>query len=476
MTAILDGKGLTPGTLAKLARGNAPIELSGQARERNLSARDATLALSAKGVPIYGLNTGVGALKTQALTEKDLESHALRMLRSHAGGAGELVSPELGRAMLVVRTNQLAAGGAGVHPELLDAMLYALNSGAAPRVHALGSVGTGDLTAFAELGLGLLGELTLPGLSPVPKLTLGPRDGLMLMSSNALSIAEAGLATADLQRLCSIAEAIAALSFEAVQANPSVLDVRVHQARPDPGQAETARRLREHLRGYEPSSARLQDAFTFRCIPQVHGPFREALSRLDQTVTVELNAAAENALMTSDAALANGNFHGAVLSLALDAVRNALAQVAVLGATRFSDFLQASITGLTPFLAQNPGPDSGLMALEYTAHAAATQLRLLSQPVTQSATLSSGVENHASFVNLSAAHTTQAIRHWKIVLAIELIAATRIFRMKGASPRAEGSKQVFDLSSHTLPAALNDRPLSEDVARALHLLDQSEWP
>jgi histidine ammonia-lyase len=471
MSVVLDGKSLTPEGVAAVARTGGSVQLSGEGRARNEAAYVSTLGAAQRGDAIYGLSTGVGALKAAAIDPRETEEQQRRLLRSHTGGAGVPVTPELGRATLVVRANQLAAGGGGVIPALLDALVTALNEGAAPRVRTLGSVGTGDLGPLAEIGLGLLGEREVEGLKPVASATLGPRDGLFLMSSNAKAIAESSLCSADLKRLARTSNAIAALSFEAAQANPNVLDARVHQARPHPGQVAAAAELRRFLEGYQPAQPRLQDSFAFRCLPQVQGALFDAAERLYTTVSIELNAAAENAVIAGDEALANGNFHGAPLALALDAARNALAQAASLGCVRLADLLDAKVTGLTPFLALRPGPDSGLMILEYTANEALAEIRLCAQPATQTASLSSGVENHASFAALSARQTTRALEQWRVALAAELCAATRAMRMRRQSPAGKGAAQLFERACVALPEALEDRPLVEDIDKAIRFID-----
>jgi len=472
MTLVLDGRTLTPELLARIARGSEPVALSAEAQERNAAAVRSTQDLADSGAPLYGMTTGVGALKVEAVNPALASEHSARLLRSHAGGCGERVSPTLGRATLAVRANQWAAGGAGVTPALLQAVVDALNAGAAPAFHALGSVGTADLAALAEVGLGLLGELPVPGLKPQPGLKLGLRDGLMWMSSNAVAIAEAALGAAWLRTLLEQSERIAALSFEAASANPSVLDERVHQGRPHPGQQASAEHLRSLLGAALAKPARLQDSFAFRCLPQVQGVLRDAEQLLHRTVCVELNAVAENALIAGSSALANGNFHAAPLAWALDATRNALSQTAALGVARLGDLLNPDITGLSPFLAKNAGPDSGLMIFEYVAHEISAELRLLAQPVPHSAVLSGGVENHASFAALSARQLSRALDRWTLLLGLELCTAVRALRMRGAGPLAPGTRELFQKVSLVLPPALEDRPLMGDVERAVEFLKQ----
>lgn len=470
--ATLDGSTLTPEDVAGVAREGLRVVLSPEGRERNEAAYRASIGLSEGGEPVYGMNTGVGALRTVAVPPELRGDHQRRLLRSHAVGAGDKVAPEIGRAMLAVRGNQISVGGAGVHPALLDALVDALNEGWAPEIRELGSLGTSDLTSLAEAGLGLIGERPRVNGRKGPPVPLGPRDGLMLMGSNAHAIGEAALCSVDLFRLIRTSETSAALSFEAVGANPTALDTRVHAARPHPGQLAAAEHLRALTEGYEPSFRRLQDSYAFRCLPQIAGVLRDAHEHLERVLRVEINAATENALLFGDVALTTGNFHAAPLAVALDHVRNAISQATSLSAARLSALLNPETSGLSPFLAENPGPDSGLMTFEYTVNSAAGELRLLAAPAaSQSAVfISQGVENHASFASLAARQTTRAAHLLASVAGAELVAAVRAFRMRNTTPTGSGARTAFDLCAARLPAALHDRPLTEDLDLATGLV------
>ena len=455
-----------------MARDGSPVSLSAEGRKRNETAYRTTLKLLEGGAPVYGMNTGVGALKTVKIPPGLREDHQLRLLRSHAVGAGDEVSSEISRAMLAVRGNQILAGGAGVHPELLDALVDALNEGLAPGIRELGSLGTSDLTSLAEAGLALIGERPFADGRRRPRAPLGPRDGLMLMGSNAHAIGETALCSVDLSRLIQTSETCAAIAFEAVGANPTALDARVHAARPHPGQVAAAEHLRGLLGGYESPFQRLQDSYAFRCLPQVAGVLRDAHEHLERVLRVEMNSATENSLLFGDEALTTGNFHAAPLAVALDHVRNAISQAASLSAARLSALMNPETSGLSPFLAENPGPDSGLMTFEYTVNSAAGELRLLAAPAaSQSAVfISQGVENHASFASLAARQTTRAVGLLASVVGAELVAAVRAFRMHGALPTGRGVKEAFDAAAARLPAAFHDRPLTEDLDTATGLV------
>ena len=459
------------------------------ARERNAAAERLVRELIARGDLLYGVTTGVGALRSQPSAREDPGDHQWRLLRSHAGGGGAPLTTEVVRAAMAVRANQLGAGGAGVGEALLDGLLGALRADVTPFARELGSLGTGDLTVLAEIGAALGGEgdcwvgddvvpaaeaLAAAGL---PLVHYGPRDGIAFMSSNAVSIGQAALVFHDATRLLDSALGVAALSYDATDADLSVLDPRVHAARPHRGQVEVARRLRELLGAHAPRERRperaVHDAFVFRCVPQVEGTLFEALERLLGVLEVELNVAGENALMlpADGVALPNGNFHAAVLTLALDSLRGAMAQSASLIAARVSALLDPEVTGLAPQLAQDPGPDSGAMILEYTAHAAAAEVRsLAATAASQTTTVQSGIESHANFAGHSARRTSDALARMSVAISAELVLAVRALRLRGRPPAGPGVGALYEAAAARLEADMADRPLSGDLDAARQLL------
>ena len=421
--------------------------------------------------------------------------YSLGLLRSHACGAGPPLPAQVVRAAMATRANQLGAGGAGVAPQLLDALIGALNAGLSPFTRELGSLGTGDLTNLADIGLALVGEgqmwrgddlvdagaaLAEAGIAPAQ---LGPRDGLALMSSNAIAIARAALLVVDSRRLLDAWLSVAALSFEAAAADPVALDPRIHSAAHRPGQAAVAARMRQLLSGVDgrrrrESSFGIQDAYPFRAQPQVDGTVHEALRGLEETVSHELNFAGENALIVAadGVALPNGNPHAAPLANAIDNLRTALAQSAALIAARVSALLDASLTGLPPFLARpgRVGFESGALVLEYTAHAAVAEVRSLVTPVAaQTVGVSRGVESHSSLAPTAVRRAQQAIEALRVAVATELVVAVRALRLAGQQPFGAGNRLLWEVADELLDDDLADRPLAPDVELARGLIE--DW-
>jgi histidine ammonia-lyase len=493
-SVILDGRSLTPVAVRAVAQGGAIVRLEDEARERNAAAARALADLLARGEPIYGVTTGVGAFRAREVTPEARSGQQLRLLRSHACGAGRLLPADLVRAAMVVRANQLGAGGAGVSDELLVAVVDALNAGFVPLAYELGSLGTGDLTVLAEIALALLGEgrawqgdtaveagraLAGAGLAPTQ---LGPRDGIAFMSSSAASIGHAALVSAYAERLLAASLRVAALSFMAAGADPVVLDPRVQAARPHPGQVEVAARLRGLLDSESAARTRRPDApihdpYPFRALPQVEGALLDALNALEDVLGVELNAAAENALVdpAEPAALPAANFHAGSLALALDRVRAALAQSRSLGAARVTALLDPGLMGLPAALSSDPGPSSGAMILEYTAHAAAADVRVRAVPVTtQTTTVGGGIESHAPFASLAARLTQEALESAAVAVATELVLAVRALRMRALEPSGMPAGDLFAEAAASLGGDLSDRALNEDIEAARRLLFEDD--
>jgi histidine ammonia-lyase len=425
---------------------------------------------------IYGRTTGVGANRDLTVGEQDTAEHGMRLLRSHAGGAGTLMPDDQVRAMLLVRLNQLAAGGSGVHPRLLTALADTLGRGAIPLVHRTGSIGTGDLTALAETGLALAGEhpWTAGELPPVP---FDSSDALAFMSSNAATLGNAVLGCVELDRLMAASHVVAALSFVVLEGSPEAYATPVHQARPHPGQLQCAAQMRRLLgmRGVPKPGRRIQDPYGLRAFPQVQGPATEAVRYLRDVLTIEINSSTENPMVSVSAqdVFHHAHFHTAYVAVALDQARATVHHVAELSAARLGDIVEPAFTDLPAFLAEGPPGSSGVMILEYVAHDALASLRQAALPVTLgTAVVSRGVEDHASFSTQAARQARAAATAYRTVLACELVAAVRALRMRHADLVDLPIRDAYDLADEALAPSTEDRPLSEDIATAGTLLDR----
>ncbi|WP_406169972.1 aromatic amino acid ammonia-lyase [Streptomyces sp. NBC_00996] len=494
---VLDGVGTGVTDVVRLADGTARPVPGTDAMKRVEESWDAARQIAATG-RVYGRSTGVGANRNEDVPTEAAAEHGLRLLRSHAGAIGEELPARQVRAMLAVRANQLLAGGAGLRPTVVTALCEALETGAYPVVNEFGSVGTGDIAALAQVGLALVGEhpwrrpegghsiedLVLEGgrspqdLSPAPQ-PLDNNDALALISSNALTLGQAALALHELRGLIGATQVVAALSLLAVDGSHEAYAAPVHAARPHQGSVEVARRMRELIGAADrptPPLGRIQDPYGFRCVPQIHGPAHDAADALEAVLTVEINAAAENPLISPEdmAAYHHGGFYQAQLALALDHFRLAVTQVARLSTSRLSTLNEPAYTRLRPFLADHEPASSGVMILEYAAGAALGDLRAFSAPASLGhAVLSRGVEEQASFASLAARQTLRACGAYRLVVGCELVAAVRALRQRDLRPEPElPVGRALELAESVLEPDQADRPLTDDVTAAAALLDR----
>lgn len=475
-TVVLDGESLTVEQVVQVARYFAPVRVAAAGRERAEAAWQACQELVTRQ-DVYGRTTGVGANRTETLDEPSRDQHGLRLLRSHAGGLGELISEAQARAMMVVRLNQLLAGGAGLRPDVIDALAAALNSGCCPAVHEFGAIGTGDLTALAETGLTLLGERDWLGSAANPEpITLDSGDALAFMSSNALTIGMAALAWYRTQRLLRATHVVTALSFIAVDGSVEAYAARVHGNRPHAGQLHAAAEMRRLLEPPVRPPARIQDPFGYRCFPQIHGTALDAADNLGRVLAVDINAAAENPLISAadEAAYHHGGFHCAYLAQALDGMRLALLTTGHLSTARLAALIEPDTTGLTPFLAVGPSGSSGVMILEYSANSALAEVRSLATPAgLGNAVVSRGLEEHSSFAFQAARQTLGSLGAYRLVLGCELVVAIRALRLRDLRPASTGPlHSAYELAAAKLSPDMHDRPLGTDIEIAAELLDE----
>lgn len=480
----VDGTRLTVGQIAAVAQGSAPVELSRAGRNR-AAASHAFAAQALQQRPLYGRSTGVGANRFVRLTG-DPEENALLLLRSHATSAGPVRSAPRIRAMLLVRLNQLAAGGSGVSPAILDALLALLRSGALPDVRELGSIGTGDLPALATTALALLGEgRSATGLPAVP---FGAADGLAFISSNAATLGDAALAVAALAESSQAALAIAALTFAAVNGNAEAYSDGALAVTPFAGAAVVCRTLRPLIgadrwgnrndaAGQPVQASRIQDPYGLRALPQVDGPVLDQLDAARSTVERLVNAPTENPLLLADPAEPGGGlvahhagFHSVYLQSAMDGLNLAVARSGPLVLGRLAMLMEPASTGLAPFLGDGTPAASGVLICEYVAASVVGAIRANAQPAgLQSVTVSRGVEEDASFASLAAARAMDVARDHRQLIACELLAAVRALRLQSGRPRIGLVEDLLDAAA-ALPRSAADRDLTDDLAIAVGLI------
>lgn len=482
--AELDGTRLTVEEIAGVAHGAMSVALSADGRRRAAESHE----FAARAVlyrPLYGRSTGVGANRTVPLTGDPAEN-ALKLLRSHATSAGPVRSAERIRAMMLVRLNQLAAGGSGVSPHILDALQALLASGALPDVRELGSIGTGDLPALATTALTLAGEGRGP--TGLPGTTFGAADGLAFISSNAAALGDAALALSALTECARAALAIAALTFTAVDGNAEAYSDGVLAVTPFPGAAAVCRAVqalvgadrhgaRTDATGQLVLPARIQDPYGLRALPQVHGLVLDQLAAATDTVQRLVNGPTENPLLLADGAEPGGGliahhagFHAVYLQSAMDQLNLAVAHSAPLVLARLAMLMAPAFTGLPAFLGDGTPAASGVLICEYVAASAVGAIRANAQPAgLQSVGVSRGVEEDASFASLAAAQALEVARDYRQLLACELLVAVRALRRQPPRTPVGSVDDLLGVAA-ALPRSAADRDLTEDLAMAADLL------
>jgi histidine ammonia-lyase len=466
----IDGTHLTCADIAAAAHRRDGVEVTSDAQQRVAASYQFADRISRERT-VYGRSTGVGANRDVDITDPAM--HALSLVRSHATSAGPVRAAERVRATLVVRLNQLAAGGSGASPSLLDGLAGMLAADALPEVREHGSIGTGDLTALATIALALVGEVPTTGALPAT-IEFGVHDALPFMSSNAAAIGDAALACTELQMLARACVVVAGLTYTAIDGNPEAFAEVVERVTPFEGARQVCRWMRS-LTVQAAPPARIQDPFGLRTLPQAHGAALDALAELDDVVCRLANAPSENPVVLAgrdgDGELAHhGGFHAVYLTTALDAAVITVAQSAKLALARLTTLNDPSFTGLAPFLGDGTPGMSGVMVLEYVAASALGDLRAAATPAgLQAVVLSRGVEEDASFASLAARQAASAVGNLRIMLACELVAAVRALRLRGIAPASEPLGRALAACAD-LPGGLEDRNLSGDVQLAEQVL------
>jgi histidine ammonia-lyase len=454
---VLTGADLTIGDVEAVARGGRPAVLDPSARARMQESRDLIERLVAAGEVVYGVTTGFGALATRFIDPADAAQLQENLLMSHAAGVGAALDTEIVRAMLLLRANTLALGHSGCRPELVDRLLELLERGVHPVVPAQGSVGaSGDLAPLAHLALPLIGRgqvefhgQQLPALVALREVGIEPirleaKEGLALLNGTQLMTAIGALLLADADRLGATASVAAAVSVEALLGTDVAFAAAYQLARPHPGQVAVAAELRHLLRdstiqtGHHDDAHKVQDPYSLRCVPQVHGAVRDALDHLRRVLDIEMNSATDNPLVFPEGGVAaedalatgggrvisGGNFHGEPVALALDFAKIAIAELGSISERRTALLLDPRLNGgLAAFLAPASGLDSGLMMIQYTAAALASENKVLAHPASvDSVPTSANQEDHVSMGPIAARHARTVLEHVERIVAIELIA------------------------------------------------------
>ncbi len=484
-TQALTGDDLEIDHVWAVAVEGASVELSDAARERMRAAREVVERAAASPTRTYGVNTGFGRNVTQTIPSELADELQIRLLRSHACGVGDPYPDEIVRAALLLRANALANGHSGTRVEVAELLLECLARGVLPRVPSRGSVGaSGDLAPLAHLALPLIGEgeawfegERLPGEEALRRAGLEPlqlraKEGLSLINGTQFMAAFGALGVVRARRLAAAADIACALSLEALQGSRIAFSPAVQELRPLRGQADSARNVLRLLDGSAVMDShrwcdRVQDAYSLRCAPQVHGACRDLLRYVEETVAVELNAATDNPLVLpgEGGIVSAGNFHGQPVAFALDTLAMAASELASISERRTERLVNPSLSdGLPAFLVPDGGLNSGFMIPQYVAAALVSENKSLAHPASvDSIPTSAGQEDHVSMGNAAGLKAWHVVGNAERAVAIELLAGAQAVELLAPLAPGRGSEAARRFVRSLSPRLVEDRPLSADI-------------
>jgi histidine ammonia-lyase len=492
---LLDGNSLTLDDLGAIAFEGVTVALTDDARGRVNAARAVVERFARGDQPVYGINTGFGNFAEVRVSTESLGELQVNLLRSHAAGVGEPLAIPVVRATMALRANVLAKGYSGIRLETLDRLIDLLNLGVHPVVPSRGSVGaSGDLAPLAHLALVLIGEgevwhadrpvpgaegLAHAGLAPI---VLAPKEGLALINGTQPSTALLGLALRASRRLVRASDIAAALSIDGLQGSTRPFDARIHAARGLPGQALSAENLRNLMAGSginasHANCGRVQDAYSMRCTPQVHGAARDGLDFAERTFLAEANAATDNPIVFADTGeiISGGNFHGAPVALAADVLTIALAQLATISERRSDRLVNPASSGLPAFLTRHGGLQSGLMMAQVTAAALTSELKTLAYPAGVDTIPTSGnKEDHVSMSMTAGLKAERAVALARDVVAIEILCACQAIDLLAGLSTSPPLSRVHALVRERVAVLVSDRPPSRDIREISRLIESGD--
>ena len=492
----IDGDTLSIEDVHQVAFDRRRVILHADAAAKMALSRDIVERIVNTDLAVYGISTGFGKLSDVHVGRDQITPLQHNLVRSHASGIGEPFTEEEVRALMLLRANVLAKGLSGARPVVAERLCDLLNHHVYPVIPCRGSVGaSGDLAPLAHLALVLIGEgevfsasTTITGREAfegigVPPLDLQAKEGLALVNGTQMTLATGLISWRRARRLIDMADLAGAMSLEALKGSPVAFDPRIHRARPHRGQLQVAERLLRFLQDSEIRKShldcgRIQDAYSLRCMPQVHGPVRESLEYVRSVAAVEINSATDNPLVFVGAGevLSGGNFHGQSLGLAFDFLTMSLAVLANIAERRIERLLNPEYGDLPPFLADNPGLNSGFMIAQVAAAALASENKVLSHPASVDSIPTSGnKEDHVPMAMGAALKLKQVVQNVEKILAIEFLCAAQgidYLRPLKAGITVEAAYQyIRSRISHVG----SDRPLSRDIEQMAGLMNESEF-
>lgn len=492
----LDGSSLHLEDVVRVAGQGEQVTIAQDAWTRVAQCRKRVEQIVTGNETVYGVTTGFGKFSDVRIPTEDVISLQTNLLRSHACGVGPALPEVTVRAMMLLRANALAKGYSGIAPDTLQLLVDCLNQGVHPVIPSQGSLGaSGDLAPLSHLALLLIGEgeaivqgtklpaqeaLAQAGLQPI---LLQAKEGLALINGTQAMAAIGSLTYVRAKRLVQMADVIAALTVQALRGIVDAYEEAVHRVRPYPEQIDVGGNMRSLLQGSalttRQGEVRVQDAYSLRCIPQVHGATRQVLHYVEDKLSIEINSATDNPLifLEDGRVISGGNFHGQPVAFAMDFLKIGISELANISERRLERLVNSQLSdGLPPFLSRNPGLESGMMIAQYAAASLVSENKVLAHPASvDSIPSSANQEDHVSMGTIAARHAEQVVENAARVLAIELIAAAEAAEHRGPDRLAPATRALYDALRETVNPLTEDRSLYGEIEQVAKRLLNGGW-
>ncbi len=489
----ITGHDLSIEDVIQVARFGNKVQLSDQALAGIIKAYETIKHKVDNKKPVYGITTGFGQLSTVIIDEKQSSQLQRNLIMSHACGVGKPFSQEVTRAIMLLRANTLANGHSGVSLPVVETLLKMLNKGVYPVIPQKGSLGaSGDLANLAHVALVMigLGEASYNGekmdgetamrKAGIPLVELEGKDGLGLINGTQVMTALGSLCIYEASLLIETANVAGALTLEALQGLTNAMDYRLHRVRPHRGQQKCAEDVLRLIEGstYVNQSGRVQDAYSLRCMPQVHGASLDAIDYVKNVIVTEMNSVTDNPIVfpEEDEIISGGNFHGQPLALALDFLAIALSELANISERRVERLVNSNLSGLPPFLARKSGINSGYMIAQYTAASLVSENKIMASPASiDSIPSSANQEDHVSMGTISARKVGEVVENLRNVLAIELMCAVQAIDMHGSGTLGTGTGKAYKAIREIIPFLDSDRVLYHDINKVADMIKKPQF-
>ena len=484
----IDGSSLSIKQIASVAAGSEKVELGKSARLNVQKSRKNLEKHIADGKTIYGINTGFGALMNVKIDKKDLLKLQENLIRSHSAGVGDPLDERYVRAMMIVRANSLSKGYSGVTEELIDTLLAAVNSHVTPMVPRYGSVGaSGDLAPLAHVALCLMGEsevffegrrmksIDALNLAGIKNHIFLEKEGVAFINGTSAISGILAVAIHDARKLIAQSTAAASISLQALKGTTKAFTEWVVETRSHKGQAKVSSMMRNLLTGYADNKTRVQDAYSIRCIPQVHGAVLDTLDYCSSVLEREVNSVTDNPILNEEEVISAGNFHGEPVALASDFLSIALTDLGNIIERRIFRLTDSSLSGLPPFLTEKSGLNSGMMIPQYTAASLCNMNKVLAHPASSDTIpTSANQEDHVSMGMNSALKLSEIIKNLESIVSIEFLAAAQAADLSGVELSASG-KRILHVIRKNVKHLDDDREQRSDIVKMLELMRSEEF-